>query len=491
MNGVARRLLMGPHARARCAYGVGDFMDFAALALVDAAAPNAARPPAHVSADENDGPSFEEHLAQTDAAPAAHAPNNKEGAAEPAVTEPETPDPIAAALAGAPQPPAPPPQPGAPVLLQVIASAPETPQQPATPQAPPTPIAPAAANTPPPTNAMPKTSAPAQTPRAPTTEAPAAAEADASQDAAAQPAASDTAKPTHVAPMPAAPTQAQTAAPTQVVAPTVAAAPIVGPGAVAPVAPPPTTNTPVVVAAPVAPAAPAPRAAPVVDAKPAAENGKAASPNATAANGKSTQGKATQGQAAPTSQALDFSAFALTDAPDAPQQQAQSLSPAGLTTQNATHAQQASAAELSTARAAPAAAQVSREIIRRFDGGNTRFELRLDPPELGRVEVRLEVTRDHRVTAVISADNPQALTDLARHARELEQSLQSAGLNLSENGLSFDLRQGGEGARETERDSASARGGANAGEDETASANAPPQTARLERWRGMRIDVMA
>ncbi|MEZ6022856.1 MAG: flagellar hook-length control protein FliK [Hyphomonadaceae bacterium] len=86
---------------------------------------------------------------------------------------------------------------------------------------------------------------------------------------------------------------------------------------------------------------------------------------------------------------------------------------------------------------------MGREIIRRFDGGNTSFELRLDPPELGRVEVRLEVSRDHRVTAMIAADSPQALTELARHARELEQTLQAAGLELSDSGLSFDLRQGG------------------------------------------------
>jgi flagellar hook-length control protein FliK len=100
-------------------------------------------------------------------------------------------------------------------------------------------------------------------------------------------------------------------------------------------------------------------------------------------------------------------------------------------------------------RAAPAAAQVAREIVRRFEGDNTHFELRLDPPELGRVEVRLEVSRDHRVTAVVAADTPQALAELARHARDLEQALQSAGLQLSENGLSFDLRKGGDHAQET------------------------------------------
>jgi flagellar hook-length control protein FliK len=95
--------------------------------------------------------------------------------------------------------------------------------------------------------------------------------------------------------------------------------------------------------------------------------------------------------------------------------------------QASTHVQHV-ATDTGAQRAAPAAAQVGREIIRRFDGGSTSFELRLDPADLGRVEVRMEVTRDHRVTAVITADNPQALTELARNARDLEQQLQSAGL---------------------------------------------------------------
>ena len=236
---------------------------------------------------------------------------------------------------------------------------------------------------------------------------------------------------------------------------------------------------------PIAPVQGAPRAAaPVADGKPAPENGKAAPAQAGAANAqKGAQAKS----ATPATANTDFSAFALSDAPEAQTSAAQG--PAPLTPQSPASAQQASAVEQSATRAAPAAAQVSREIIRRFDGGATRFEMRLDPPELGRVEIRLEVTRDHRVTAVISADNPQALTDLVRHARELEQSLQSAGLDLSDSGLSFDLRQQDERAGAAENDSARGAHGGAASEDE---ASAPlQQTARLERWRGMRIDVMA
>jgi flagellar hook-length control protein FliK len=140
------------------------------------------------------------------------------------------------------------------------------------------------------------------------------------------------------------------------------------------------------------------------------------------------------------------------------------------------------------ARALPAANQVAQEIIRRFDGESTQFDLRLDPPELGRIDVRLEVSRDHRVTAIVAADNPQALAELVRHARELEQMLQSAGLQLSDKGLSFDLRQGGERSADARSEGAGSDSDRDSGENPTA----PPISARpvgFERWRGVRVDI--
>lgn len=155
---------------------------------------------------------------------------------------------------------------------------------------------------------------------------------------------------------------------------------------------------------------------------------------------------------------------------------------------SSTHTDHAAAA-----RETPAALQVGREIIRRFDGGATRFELRLDPPELGRVDVRLEVSRDRRVSAVIAADSPQALAELARHARDLEQSLQSAGLELAEDGLSFDLRQGGERSAESEsgREGAAASDppGADAAANTTEPAAVRARPFGLERWVGVRVDL--
>lgn len=168
--------------------------------------------------------------------------------------------------------------------------------------------------------------------------------------------------------------------------------------------------------------------------------------------------------------------------------QTQQLLPLTASSTSAAHAQHA-IVEQSAARAAPAASQVAREIVRQFDGENTRFELRLDPPELGRVEVRLEVSRDHKVTAIVAADSPQALAELARHARELEQTLQSAGLELSDNGLSFDLRQSRDEANNEDAGGAGRNGENTSTNDALSEAPVTARPIGFERWRGVRIDV--
>jgi hypothetical protein len=163
------------------------------------------------------------------------------------------------------------------------------------------------------------------------------------------------------------------------------------------------------------------------------------------------------------------------------------------------HAAASVAAETASARdAAPAtlaariatpAAQVAQQIIRRVDNGATHFELRLEPPELGRVDVRLEMSRDHRVTALIAADETTTLNQLVRAAREIEWALQSAGLELSQAGLSFDFADRG-AAGSGERDPGAAAPALAGAADEPA-AQAPVRALLLERWRGARVDLTA
>jgi flagellar hook-length control protein FliK len=184
-----------------------------------------------------------------------------------------------------------------------------------------------------------------------------------------------------------------------------------------------------------------------------------------------------------------FAALAALTAQDGGEQAPAQTTPASAIAGTELTPQSSQVTAENVARAAPAAAQVSREIIRRFNGQTTSFELRLDPPELGKVEVRLEVSRDHKVTAVVAAENPAALAELARHARDLQQALQSAGLDLSDKGLSFDLKQ----QRESRADSEGGSSRSNTGGQEAAptSTPTPSRPIGLESWRGVRVDLVA
>ena len=80
------------------------------------------------------------------------------------------------------------------------------------------------------------------------------------------------------------------------------------------------------------------------------------------------------------------------------------------------------------------------EIAARAQGGRNRFEIRLDPPELGRIEVRLDIDRSGQVTSRLVVERAETLDVLRRDAHQLERALQDAGLKTSDNGLQFALR---------------------------------------------------
>jgi chemotaxis protein MotD len=106
-------------------------------------------------------------------------------------------------------------------------------------------------------------------------------------------------------------------------------------------------------------------------------------------------------------------------------------------------------------QAAPAATvQVYNRIIERADGRAQRFEIRLDPAELGRVDVRIEIGADRKVHAVLAAHDSAALSDLMRGQRALERALADAGIDLADNGVRFELaRDNGSGSASQQRDS--------------------------------------
>jgi flagellar hook-length control protein FliK len=72
--------------------------------------------------------------------------------------------------------------------------------------------------------------------------------------------------------------------------------------------------------------------------------------------------------------------------------------------------------------------------------GDRHFDIRLDPPELGRIDVHLFVDQSGRAQAHLSADKPHTLELLQRDSADLQRGLKDAGLELSNSGLNFSLK---------------------------------------------------
>jgi flagellar hook-length control protein FliK len=70
---------------------------------------------------------------------------------------------------------------------------------------------------------------------------------------------------------------------------------------------------------------------------------------------------------------------------------------------------------------------------------NRNFTLQLDPPELGRIEVRMEFGKDKVLKTHMVIEKPETFVMLQRDGHALEKSLQGIGLDGSDNSLSFEL----------------------------------------------------
>lgn len=74
--------------------------------------------------------------------------------------------------------------------------------------------------------------------------------------------------------------------------------------------------------------------------------------------------------------------------------------------------------------------------------GVNRFEMRLTPDDLGRVDVRLDIQSDGQVKAHLIVERPETLLLLTRDQGHLERALEQAGFKPSDTGVGFSLRDG-------------------------------------------------
>ncbi|HRK25263.1 MAG TPA: flagellar hook-length control protein FliK [Beijerinckiaceae bacterium] len=77
--------------------------------------------------------------------------------------------------------------------------------------------------------------------------------------------------------------------------------------------------------------------------------------------------------------------------------------------------------------------------------GERRFDIRLDPADLGRIEVTLSVDAEGGVRTHLVVERPETLTLLRKDLPRLEQALDATGLKSDPSGISLGLRNGGQG----------------------------------------------
>ncbi len=107
----------------------------------------------------------------------------------------------------------------------------------------------------------------------------------------------------------------------------------------------------------------------------------------------------------------------------------------------------------------PATQMVSVTIQKALKAGqDTNIKLRLDPPELGRVEVKMSIDKDNVTKIVLTAEKPETYMLLKQDTDILQRALSNAGLDADGN-LSFELADdnhdfGNDGGRGNDKNAA-------------------------------------
>jgi flagellar hook-length control protein FliK len=96
-------------------------------------------------------------------------------------------------------------------------------------------------------------------------------------------------------------------------------------------------------------------------------------------------------------------------------------------------------ASVATSAAVPLSG-LALEIAVSARSGKSRFEIRLDPAELGRIDVRIDVDRNGQVTSHLTVEKPETLSMLRQDAPQLQRALDDAGFKTGNGGLQFSLR---------------------------------------------------
>ncbi len=133
---------------------------------------------------------------------------------------------------------------------------------------------------------------------------------------------------------------------------------------------------------------------------------------------------------------------------------------------------------------------VAIEIGMRAMRGAKEFAIRLDPEDLGRIDVKLEVSDAGQVQAKVIVEKVETLQLLQRDARTLERAFDQAGLKTTADGLQFTLRDpGGQGRNGDDQPSRENRGGGAVDEPVIDEIRLQPAQYRLASTGGLDIRI--
>ncbi|WP_298333916.1 flagellar hook-length control protein FliK [Asticcacaulis sp.] len=102
-----------------------------------------------------------------------------------------------------------------------------------------------------------------------------------------------------------------------------------------------------------------------------------------------------------------------------------------------------------SAHAAENIAALSAQITRRLGSKSTSFDMELRPTDMGKVEVKLEIAHDGKLTAHLRFDSPVAESEFKGRQDDLRRQLEQAGFQMDDASLSFTSGDQGRGRQYT------------------------------------------
>lgn len=136
-------------------------------------------------------------------------------------------------------------------------------------------------------------------------------------------------------------------------------------------------------------------------------------------------------------------------------------------------------------------AGAARAIARQVGHGGKRFSIRLDPADLGKVDVSVDFSADGSARAQLTVERHEAYAYLSRDQRHIEQALRDAGFSAGNGSVSVSLRQDDGGAQAEARDrrqqggEGTVRSAPQQGDEDTPATASVPSGGYGQRRRGL------